>query len=169
MNKRFLIFLVILTIIVIGVVLNVEREKPVVEDWEVVLYFADAEAMYLEAETGVISTTAADLYSDTLKELVKGPRTDYLIKTIPEGVRILSVDINNGDCRVNFSQELVDNHWGGSTGERMTVYSIVNTLTQFAEIDRVKILIEGQEINTLAGHMDLTIYLEPDRELIAED
>ena len=50
----------------------------------------------------------------------------------------------------------------------MTIYSIVNTITQFPEIDYAKILVEGKEIETLAGHMDTSVALEPDCNLIKE-
>ena len=51
----------------------------------------------------------------------------------------------------------------------MTVYSIVNSLTQFEDIEKVQILIAGEEIETLAGHMDLAYPLERDESLIGDD
>ena len=48
----------------------------------------------------------------------------------------------------------------------MTVYSIVNTLAELPEIEMVRFLIEGEEIETLAGHLDLSEPVYPDEGLI---
>jgi spore germination protein GerM len=68
-----------------------------------------------------------------------------------------------GDTLVlDFSRELQTNHSGGSAGELLTVYSIVNTLAENIHgISRVQILVEGNEVETLAGHLDLREPLSP--------
>ena len=43
----------------------------------------------------------------------------------------------------------------GSFNERMMVNAVVCTLTEFPEIKKVKFLVEGKEIDTISGHMDL--------------
>ncbi|MBQ5389910.1 MAG: GerMN domain-containing protein, partial [Anaerovibrio sp.] len=55
---------------------------------------------------------------------------------------------------------------GGSTGEEMLVGSLVNTLTEFPEIKKVQILVEGKEIDSLSGHLDLSRPVERMPELI---
>jgi hypothetical protein len=53
------------------------------------------------------------------------------------------------------SKEIKEKHPGGSRSELMTIYTIVNSLIlNIPEIDAVKILIEGCESMTLAGHID---------------
>ena len=48
------------------------------------------------------------------------------------------------------------NHPGGTTNEMLTVYALVNTLTSnLPAITGVQLLIDGKEIDTLAGHLDL--------------
>ena len=47
-------------------------------------------------------------------------------------------------------------HPGGSLDELFTVYTIVNALTvNLPAITRVQILVDGKEVDTLAGHVDL--------------
>ena len=56
---------------------------------------------------------------------------------------------------------------GGSTGEILTIYSIVDTLTlNFPEIKDVQILVEGRKKDTIAGHIDITTPLAPDKQII---
>ena len=53
-------------------------------------------------------------------------------------------------------------HSGGSLDELLTVYALVNALTtNIAEISGVQILVDGREVDTLAGHIDLRQPLTP--------
>ena len=93
--------------------------------------------------------------------------------TIPRGVSLRELFITSqGVAYLDLSQELVSNHPGGSSAEELTVFSLSQTLiTNFPAVKTVKILVEGREIQTLAGHLDLTIpygrapvYLQPPSE-----
>ena len=75
----------------------------------------------------------------------------------PTGLDGVQADRNSGQSggamtpRITSPQE----HPGGSSSEMLTVYSIVNTLVfNIDGIKKVQILIEGQTIDTIAGHMD---------------
>ena len=129
------------------------------------VYFANEQAAYLAVESRQVKKN--NLYSNLIKELIKGPKSDNLIATIPPQTKLLGVEIKNKTLLVNFSQELKKEHWGGTAGETMTVYSIVNTLAQSDEIEQVKILIAGAEIETLAGHMELSRPLSFNAKIIS--
>ena len=165
-NKKdiIIIFIVILAGVFIFHTLNENNQQSSGDQHEIVLYFSDQNAQFLKPETRTI--TSDSLYKDTLKELIKGPENNNLNKTIPAGVKVLDISINNNVALINFNQALIENHWGGSTGERMTVYSIVNTMTQFDEINQVKIIVEGTDIETLVGHMDLSRPLKKNNKII---
>lgn len=130
----------------------------------VVLYFADADG-YLQAEQRIINKTAG-IARQTIHELCRGPRNQNLSATIPDGTRLLDINIRDGLCTVNFSRELVTNHSGGSGAENTTVYSIVNTLTQFSSIEQVQILVDGAIVESIAGHLDTSVPLTRDSDLI---
>ncbi len=132
------------------------------------LYFATKDAMYLQSEERIIEGEDSLIYEETIKQLINGPQSSKLTGTIPQGVKLLNIKIEDKIAYLSFNQALVDNHWGGSTGEVMTVYSIVNTMTEFPEINSVKILIEGEEIETLAGHLGLTTAIDRDEKIIKE-
>lgn len=46
---------------------------------------------------------------------------------------------------MDFSKEFIENHQGGEEKEKATVYSIVNTLCELTEVNKIKILINGEE------------------------
>ena len=63
---------------------------------------------------------------------------------------------SRGDAFVDLSPELSSAHPGGSTNELLTVYAIVHAVTaNLPAVQRVQILIEGKEVDTIAGHVDV--------------
>jgi germination protein M len=136
----------------------------------VTLYFSDNQAMSLTPEDRVVEVekpvNPEKLAAAVLSGLIAGPENKDMQKTIPPEARLLGVNIKDGIAYADFSNELKSKHWGGSSGESMTVYSIVNSLTELPEIKEVQILIAGKEIETLAGHLDTSQPLERNQEMI---
>jgi spore germination protein GerM len=79
------------------------------------------------------------------------------ISPIPPGTRLRALYVGDrGDAFVDLSGEVRAAHSGGSLDELFTTYAIVNALTvNLPAITRVQILVEGKEVDTLAGHVDL--------------
>jgi len=104
----------------------------------------------------------------TIEELVEGS-SNGAVASVPVGTRLREIYITrDGVAYVDFSRELMDNHRSGTSAEMATVFAIVNSLTyNFESIKRVFILIEGNERETLNGHIDLTRPLLPRLDLIA--
>jgi hypothetical protein len=100
--------------------------------------------------------TDLDQIKEVIDTLIDGPH-GVLVRTIPDGAKVNSAYLLPDNTLVlDFSRELQTLHTGGTTGEILTVYSIVNTMTMnFKDVERVQILIDGDEIDTLAGHLDL--------------
>lgn len=80
-----------------------------------------------------------------------------LASPIPPGTSLRSVFITDrAEAFVDLSQEAAANHPGGALEEIFTVYAIVDALTvNLPAIVRVQILVNGHEVDTLAGHVDL--------------
>ena len=78
-----------------------------------------------------------------VRELMAGPVDPYLHRTIPAGVQLLSVEVNEGIAYVNFSRELQENLAGGSASEMMMIESLLYSLTELEEVNKVQILIAG--------------------------
>ena len=136
------------------------------EQTGVVLYFSDDQATALVGETRAIG--ADDVYYNSIQALIDGPEHESLAATMPPATRLLGVTVEDAVATVNLSRAFVTNHWGGSSGEMLTVYSIVNTLGALDGIDAVQILVEGETIETLAGHLMLDAPLQPSRALIQQ-
>ncbi len=129
------------------------------------LYFSDEQAEHLIPEVRQVEETAS-IAKVAVEELVKGPKETGLHATIPSETKVLNVDIIKGVAYVNFSQDLIDKHWGGSTGELMTITSLVDTLTEFKNIQKVQIMVEGKVVDTIAGHADTSRPFARDESMI---
>ena len=82
---------------------------------------------------------------------------DPLVSAIPPGTTLRALYLTErGDAFVDLSADARIRHTGGALDELFTVYTIVNVLTaNLPAVTRVQILIEGKEVDTLAGHVDL--------------
>lgn len=138
------------------------KEAPV----KIILYFSDSQADRLVPEEREVLKNGRPLEEIIVRELIKGPAKKGLIKTIPESARLLSLSVKDGVAYVNFSGEIQTKHWGGSAGEGMTVYSVVNSLTQLEGIKKVQFLVEGKKVESLLGHMDTSEPVGPNKSLI---
>jgi N-acetylmuramoyl-L-alanine amidase len=143
-------------------------------DDEVILYFAgptnfDDDLMpEVRRVPGIKKDSSpSERASMIVEELIKGPANgSVLCPTVPRGTQLRSLRIEDGVAYLDFSHELASSHWGGSRAEELTVYSIVNTLAELPEVERVQITIEGAWPVTIAGHVVLDAPLEPDYGLV---
>lgn len=124
---------------------------------EVLLYFGAENGRYLTAETREIEDCLdeADCIGATVQALIDGPVGD-LVPILPAHATLRHVEEQDGTATVDFSQELVTGHPGGSFSELLAVYGLANTLAEnFPHIRHVRILVEGAPVETLKGHVDL--------------
>jgi hypothetical protein len=90
------------------------------------------------------------------------------MRTLPPDTTFRALYIlDDGTAYVDLSDAVGATHPGGIQMERLSIYSIVNSLIlNVSEIQAVKILKNGREALTLAGHMDLRFPLKADLLLI---
>ena len=94
-----------------------------------------------------------------------------LASAIPPGTTLRAVYITDrGDAFVDLSVEARTRHTGGALDELFTVYAVVNALTtNLPAVKRVQILVEGREVDTLAGHVDLRHPLQKNLKWVRTD
>jgi spore germination protein GerM len=94
-----------------------------------------------------------------------------LSSAIPESTTLRSLFLNDkGQAFVDLSADARTRHTGGALDELFTIYAIVNALTvNLPAITRVQILVEGKEVDTLAGHVDLRHPLQKNLKWVRTD
>lgn len=135
---------------------------------EITLYFADSQAMYMvpEKRTVLVKNDISDteFYRIVLDELIKGPTTENLYRTIPEEVKIDYIELDGDILKVDFSEEMHTKHWGGAAGEAMTVNSLADTMTEFENIKGVMPTVAGAPLSI--EHMVVEEPLTRDESII---
>lgn len=120
------------------------------ETRSVTLYFGNKDATAVAPESRTVNVSPdiskPDFIKILLDELIKGPQATNLYRTIPKEVKVKSVMLKDNIAYVDFSQEMHTKHWHGAAGEAMTINSIVNTLTEYDYISKVKMTVEGQPL-----------------------
>ncbi|MBW2517875.1 MAG: GerMN domain-containing protein [Deltaproteobacteria bacterium] len=133
------------------------------------LYFSDKDSQFLMAENRVLkSPQDPEFFARSIIEaLIKGPQQG-LTRTLPAATVIRAIFVTQeGTCFVDLTSAVTENHPGGIQSELLTIYSIVNSLVlNVPQIKAVKILINGTEAMTLAGHIDLEIPIKANMLLI---
>lgn len=147
---------------------NQAGQKPAAEAAQTVavkVYFASHDAQHLAPEIRKVRNDALIL-QQTLEALVAGPQSSSLLAVVPAGTRVKGVHVIDRTAYADFSAEMVKKGFGGSSMEILTVGAIVDTLTEFPEVERVQILVEGKKVSTLFGHLDVSDPLSRSPEMI---
>ena len=124
--------------------------EPAVRELRLVVYFMRGEKVGVGArvvpETPAVGATA-------MRALLAGPseaeRDAGLTTAIPNGTRLLGLQIAGGVATVDLSEEFASG--GGSLSMQARVAQVVHTLTQFASVRAVSFELEGEPVEALGG------------------
>jgi germination protein M len=121
------------------------------------LFYVDADGTRLSSvERDVAFGEGTVEQARQIIEAQIGPVAEPLVSAVPPGTRLRTLFVTDrGEAFVDFSRELLTGHSGGSTNELLTVYTIVEALTaNLPAVTAVQLLVDGKQIETLAGHID---------------
>ena len=143
---------------------------PAVPHIKATLSFASEDGLLLvpaERDVPLAEGVVAQARSILEAQLSAEP-TAPLVSAIPKGSTLRGIFISQrNEAFVDLDPIIRTSHPGGSHQELMTVYTIVNALlTNLPNLQEVQILINGQEADTLAGHVDLRRPLRKNEGLI---
>lgn len=125
------------------------------------LYFVNEQGK-LSPETRYINNTDVEKGTEYLatvlvKELISGPAKGSLFQAaVPKETKVHSdVKIKDGVATVDLSKEFIEKHQGGKKNEQLTLYSIVNTLTELKDVKSVQFRIDGKVRKEFKGSYQL--------------
>jgi hypothetical protein len=122
------------------------------------LFYVSADGMRLEGIDRDVRYGATPVeQADALVREQLEPAPAPLVNALPSGTSLRAVFMTpDGDAYVDLSAEASAAHTGGSLDELFAVYTVVNVLTvNLPAVKRVQILVDGKEVDSLAGHIDL--------------
>lgn len=158
MKKKIVIVLVSVVIIVIAIVCNfstesvnnvdnvheIEPEEEISDEQmrqtKLKLFFVDNSSGILVPEERIVDSKELidNPYKYVINLLIAGPKDVSLKSAIPEGTKLNSVKFEKGIIYIDLSSEFLNSSGTDS------IYSIVNTITEFNEVNGVKFTIDGE-------------------------
>ena len=113
--------------------------------------------------TGLVGQSRA-LIEAQLAEPAPAP----LVSAVPAGTKVRGLFLSStNELFVDLEGTIQKAHPGGSLNEMLTVYTIVNAITvNLPDVEHVQLLVDGREVDTLAGHIDLRRPLRKNEALI---
>ena len=163
-KKRILIVgsaIILIILVIVGVyffIKNKEEKNEIIEyvpeqeiseeqlrQTIVSLYFKNEKGLMPEARLVDVKELINNPYEKIINMLLEGPKNKNLQKTIPEGTKINKIEKEGEILIIDFSEEFISNHSGGENEEKLTIESIVKTVTELTEINGIKIKINGEE------------------------
>ncbi|HZL86206.1 MAG TPA: GerMN domain-containing protein [Candidatus Krumholzibacteria bacterium] len=129
------------------------------------LYFADAQAQNLASESRKLDFGEGleENVQATVAALAAGPQQEGNVAVLPREARVEQVFFTEATrtLYLDFNKALVDQHPGGSTAEYLTLGALVRTIAaNFPQVANLQLLVEGQAMDTLAGHFDTSKPIE---------
>ncbi len=159
-----------------SIVMGEDEAKKLTDKVPVHLYFANDDNTKLMKEIRYIpmadaKQSTSHLASVIVKELIAGSSKERGYKaTIPAGTKLLSpVAVKDGIATVDFSKEFKSKHPGGKDAEKMTIFSVVNSLTELKDIQKVKITIDGKVAKEYMGNYQFDVPFARSAGLISKE
>lgn len=136
------------------------------ETVELTLYFSDASGKMLTGETrSVTYRVDTPLEELVVEQLLAGPGQAGSRPVFADGTRLLSLSVNDNICYLNFNREFLTAIPDEDPG--VTIYALVNSLTELDSVQRVQIAVEGSQDVMLRDAVSLNTLFEDNPDLIA--
>ncbi len=145
-------------------------DAPAVPRIKATLFFASADGrglLAVEQEIPLAEGTVAQARSLVEAQLAATAPAP-LANAIPTGTTLRGLYVSSrNEAFVDLDAAVRDKHPSGSMNELLTVFTIVNAIiTNLPDVQSVQLLIDGREVDTLAGHVDLRRPLRKNDSLI---
>lgn len=139
-----------------NVILNPFILPDKIEEEKVSLYFANENNKLIEENRNIEFKQNKSMEIYIVEELIKGPQIKSHIKTIPEETKIRNIKTEDNICYVDLSIDFIIKLANDETKEKLAIYSIVNSLTNLDNINKVQFLIDGEKYSFSSRSIDIS-------------
>ena len=147
---------------------NAGNEINTYENVELALYFASEGGNHLvKVIRDVEYNSNIPLERVVVEKIIGGPEGEALKPTVNAGTKLLSVAVKDNICYVNLSKEFLTTR--SDVLPEVTVYSIVNSLVELNNINKVQISVEGNNAVIFRDTIDLAVLFERNLDVLKTD
>ena len=144
---------------------NSGNEINTYENVDLTLYFASENGKYLvKAIRPVEYSSNISLERVIVENLIMGPSGENLYPTINPNTKIQSVTVKDNICYVNLSEDFLIQQ--SNVTPEVTIYSIVNTLVELSNVNKVQIAIGGNNSVIFRETFELTMLFERNLDIL---
>jgi len=138
--------------------------------YRALLYFADGYYRGLMPEERVIPVKTLnpnqDMAKHVVEQIIAGPSRNEHFPTVSPDTSIREVNTEGDICYVNLSADVFTKVMAPNGDMLLTIYSLVNSLTEIEGIKKVQFLIDSSRAEIVRGGYDLNLPIERDESLI---
>jgi len=145
---------------------NSSTTETTTDSLKIKVYYANADGSALVGEERIVKSSHK--YLEAFLELMKPPINPGLVKLVPETTMINKILVKDGNIDLDLSKNLIDDRFKSDPVDILLIHSIVNTLTEFKEINTVTFYIDGKKGSTL-GQLDISGPIFRDESLIQKN
>jgi len=123
---------------------NVGNEINTYEKVELRLYFATENGdKLMPVYRSVVYNSNISMEKLVVEQIISGPNSDIAYPTISKDAKVKSINVKDGVCYIELDQEFLNqpNH----VSAEVAIYSIVNTVTELPNINKVVFSVNGQD------------------------
>ena len=112
----------------------------------ITLYFLNPDMHTLSPEARQVDAKNLldNPYEFLINLLIEGPKNEKLLKLIPDGTKLNNAQIKDNILYIDLSEDFIKEQNLGREQEELILKSIVNTVTELTEINKVTFLIDGE-------------------------
>lgn len=146
---------------------NAGNEINTYEKVTLVLYFTNEEGDGLiKVYRTVVYNSNISMERLALEQLIAGPNTDEVYPTVNPYTTINSVTVRDGICYVDFDSTFSTEPY--TVTASTVIYSIVNTLSEFTDVNKVQITVDGNKDIKFMDSLSLSTLFERNLEIILQ-
>lgn len=136
---------------------------------KVTLYFANDNKKLVEETRRIEVKQNKSMELHIVEELINGPKSKKYFKTIPQETKIRNIKTEGNICYVDLSSDFIIKLSGNPSQQNLAIYSIVNSLTNLKNVNKVQFLIEGEKTNLSKESVDISQPLDRYEQIIEND
>lgn len=144
-TSRFLTIIFILFIAIGGLWLLFHQRDVQISGMKFYYYDLQKNELVPVQQSFSLSGSPEKAVKMVIEHLSLPPENSELVSLIPSYVKIKSVQIQNDQCDLVFDTTILSEQVNTVSKEAAAVYSIVNTLTELPNIQKVKMVIDGKK------------------------
>lgn len=138
---------------------NTGEQMNAIQGSEITLFFSNTEGTKLVKEIQEVHYSSnVSMEKLVMEHLLKGPEGKNLRSALPKGTKLLSVSVLEGVCFVNLDEGFMNQNY--KIAEPIVIYSIVNSLVELPNVNKVQIAVNGDSNKIYRESYDLSIMYE---------